>query len=99
MSYTIWRVLLLFITALFITSPTSLNTLFITCQTHVLYAVSSPISIHYCSVHYLSKRESYTRPSVLFLFITALLITCRQTYVLYAAANPISIHYCSIHYL
>ena len=77
MSYTIWPVLFLFITALFITSPTSLNTLFIRllvkrmsyvrsavlflfitallipCQSHVLYAAASPISIHYCSVHYL----------------------------------------------
>ena len=44
MSYTRWQVLFQFITALFITY-----------QTHVLYAVASPISIHYCSIHYLSN--------------------------------------------
>ena len=41
---------------------------------------------------------SYMRQQVLFLFITALFITC-QTYVLYAAASPIFIHYCSVYYL
>ena len=29
--------------------------LFITCQIHVLYAAASPISIQYCSIHYLSN--------------------------------------------
>ena len=42
MSYTRRQVLFLFI-----------SDLFITCQIHVLYTAANPISIHYCSVHYL----------------------------------------------
>ena len=87
-SYTGRQVLFLFNTALFIT-----------CRIHILYRAASPISIQYCSIHYLSntrliqggksyfysillcslliKYTSYTGRQVLFLFNTALFITCR----------------------
>ena len=87
-SYTRRQVLFLFITSLFITY-----------QIHVLYAAASPISIQYCSVHYLLNTRLIHGGKSIFLFITALFITYQKINVLYAAASPISIQYCSVLYL